>query len=309
LKLAVEGGAAQPAAGMTAGDQFMLWQMPDAARAMFEVVAARGDARAKERLALLEVQAPRMRAAAWLEEGRCAEASALVREQLLRTDLDPDLRAVLAGIEVLCQQELKQPGKQDEALAWVAGQASAAPATVLDIGRSLVAKGMTNLAAPVLSAVAMTTDPASADAARQMIRLAEEARDGAGMKRWAERVMLADPRDRNARHIVAMVGLLQGPDTNAVAIATQMHQRATQDVTLASTYALALWRSGRNEEALAVLNTLPPGQRRLPSNRLRRGLVLEALGRTNDARWMVREVRPTMLLREAEPLLEELQAP
>jgi hypothetical protein len=304
-------GEGQPMALLAAGDRFLEWQMPDAAEQVYAtLVGLKGPTAdvASQRMAALAGEAFRMRAVAHLEAGRPQDALAAVREGRERPAVPAGLRVVYAGIEGVCGQRLGQTDLVAEAKARLLAEANADPNAVVATAGEWLAQGMTREAVSVWTALAEREGAGRNESATQLLRLAESARDGAGMRRWAEHILKSDPTNPGARQIVALMNLLAGPDAAAIAEAERLHAGASNQVAVAGTWALALWRAGRPAESLAVIEGLPPVVRNQPGSRLRRALALDALGRRDEARELVRGVGTNDVLREAVPLLEQVQS-
>ncbi len=128
----------------------------------------------------------------------------------------------------------------------------------------------------------------------------------AGLRRLASRLMEADPLDDDAQNDYAILSLLLDADVpRALRLARDLHQRRPDHAGYASTYAFALNYEGRAEEALRILEKLPPAKLEEPEFAVCYGMVLAANRLPEKARHYLQIARNAPLLREERHLVEK----
>jgi predicted Zn-dependent protease len=146
--------------------------------------------------------------------------------------------------------------------------------------------------------------PAPEWALQILHRLCQAEGDTEGLLRVATRFVELDPGNDSARNNVAMLSLLLGRDVAAaLAIARELHSKASSNPVFASTYAFALHLQGQSEEALRVMKDLPPEELRNPPTAAYYGLLLAATGKNGEAQPYLELGKAARLLPEEKALL------
>jgi hypothetical protein len=142
----------------------------------------------------------------------------------------------------------------------------------------------------------------------QLIRLAEREQSGAALLRWVGAMARIRPDDLLLRNNLAALTLLLKPeDPQGFQIAERAYRRAPNNPQVADTWATALWRRNRPNEALQVYESLPRDVAIGPAERLHRALVLRDLGRNDEARALAATVEEAQLLVEERALLSTVR--
>ena len=132
--------------------------------------------------------------------------------------------------------------------------------------------------------------------------------DTAQLYRVAARVCEVYPKDDDARNNLANLSLLLNlnPDT-AESIAEQLHRKAPENPIFASTYAFALYRKGRPQQAVEIMNKLKPAELEQPALSAYYGVFLAAAGEKSKAADYLKRGETGRLLPEEKTLVEQAQ--
>jgi len=105
-------------------------------------------------------------------------------------------------------------------------------------------------------------------------------------------------------NLAATALLLKTNLTQACQLAAELYAQNTNEPPIVSTYAYALHLQGRDQEGLAALQKLKPPQLEQPSVALYYGVLLRAVGQTNEAaRFLALAQIESSLLPEEKQLL------
>lgn len=127
-----------------------------------------------------------------------------------------------------------------------------------------------------------------------------------GLYRVFGQMLKAHPGDMETANNFAMVCLLLNTNlTQAHTLAEQAHTSAPRNPAYVSTRAFSLHLQGKNDEAVALLRTLPVTELEKPGIALYYGLTLGAIGETELARVFLALADKTQLLPEEKRLREE----
>jgi len=128
--------------------------------------------------------------------------------------------------------------------------------------------------------------------------------DTAQLYRVAARLSEIDPRDDVARNNLANISLLLSLNVeSAETMAEQIYSKSPASAAYASTYAFALYRKGRTQQALDVMNKLPPRELEQPAVAAYYGIILAAAGDKSKAAEYIKRGEQARLLPEEKALL------
>jgi predicted Zn-dependent protease len=126
----------------------------------------------------------------------------------------------------------------------------------------------------------------------------------AGLQSLYARVSASDPGNLAVVNNWIMVTLLLSPsDKSAHQKARDLYKTHNANPVLASTYAFSLLLQNQKDEALEVIKKLPPRALNDPMVAVYYGLILNACGRTEDARPLLEAGSKTLLLPEEKQLV------
>ncbi|HJT81572.1 MAG TPA: hypothetical protein VJ719_10275 [Chthoniobacterales bacterium] len=130
--------------------------------------------------------------------------------------------------------------------------------------------------------------------------------DTTQLYRVAARICEVFPQDDAARNNLANLSLLLNlnPDT-AESMAEQLHRKAPANPVYASTYAFALYRKGRPQQAVEVMNKLKPADLEQPAMAAYYGVFLAAAGDKTKAAEYLQRGESGRLLPEEKALVEQ----
>lgn len=129
--------------------------------------------------------------------------------------------------------------------------------------------------------------------------------DTKGMLRVATALVAREPANEAARNNVAALSLLLDQDTtNATALAAELFKQHPRSIGIASTHALALWKQGKGDEALQVLETFKTAELRHPAIASTYGLLL-AWAKRPEAREILQIAEKASLLPEERQLVKK----
>lgn len=129
--------------------------------------------------------------------------------------------------------------------------------------------------------------------------------DTAQLYRVAARLSEIDPKDDVARNNFANLSLLLNMNTDmAETIAQQLYQKAPDKGEFTSTYAFALYRKGRTQQALDIMNKLSPATLEQPAMAAYYGIILAATGDKSKAAEYLKRGEQARLLPEEKALLQ-----
>jgi hypothetical protein len=135
-------------------------------------------------------------------------------------------------------------------------------------------------------------------------RLYQSESDTSGLLRVARRMVEVKPESDNARNNVAMLSLLLGHDAaTSLETARLLHEKAPQNASYASTYALGLHLAGRSPDGLAILRKLSPSDLNKPEIAGYYALLLSATGGQAEAAPHYELAKRAQLLPEEQKLI------
>lgn len=147
----------------------------------------------------------------------------------------------------------------------------------------------------------MTEGPNAAWALGALNRLYQNDLNTKGLLRVAMELSKLEPGNSAAGNNVAALSLLLGENLEgATKLAAELFAKHPKSIGIASTHALALYKNGKAEEALKVLEAFKPEELRHPGIASTYGVVLAALGRP--------EAREVLEIADKAPLLPEERA-
>ncbi len=130
-----------------------------------------------------------------------------------------------------------------------------------------------------------------------------------GLRRIALHLVKTDPADENAKNDLALVSLLLNIETeHAMKTARDLHEKRPDNAAFNSTYAFALYLTGRTVDALEVLEMLPPQNLEVPSIAAYYGIVLAANNSPEKASRFLELGRQASLLREEKDLVAKAES-
>jgi len=128
-------------------------------------------------------------------------------------------------------------------------------------------------------------------ALRKLENIYQEKKSTKNLLRVAIRLLEVEPGNMLARNNVAYYSLLLNQDLpTAFRLARESHEKQPKNPVLASTYAWALHRQGRNNEAIELLQIVPPELLRQPAYSACYGPILAAIGRKDEALTVLKNV-------------------
>ncbi len=157
---------------------------------------------------------------------------------------------------------------------------------------------------------ALADDPVTRQSAlQQLYRDYSSAGDTAGLNRVVARLSELDPGSDILKNNRLIYSLLSGDRSAAnLALARALYLKEPTNAAFTSTYAFALYVSGRTGEAVATMNTLRNDQLEEPANAAYYGVFLVANGAPADARKYLDLARQAKLLPEERQLVEKARA-
>jgi len=124
-----------------------------------------------------------------------------------------------------------------------------------------------------------------------------------------QRLHESSPNEAPITADLARLGLnLNRNAERAYQLAKEAYDRAPNEVNCAATYAFSLHRTGRNAEALAIIQTLPPDQLHDPHAAVYVALVLVEGGQVEEAKDYIAAAEKDEIYPEEKKLLEEAKA-
>jgi Flp pilus assembly protein TadD len=130
--------------------------------------------------------------------------------------------------------------------------------------------------------------------------------DTVDLYRVATRLCDMSPDDENAQNNFAQLSLLLNVNTErACAVAEHLYKKDPKNAVFSSTYAFALYRQGRYQQAAKVLNDLKPDDLRQPQIAAYYGMFLAAAGDKTRAAEYLERGSTAQLLPEERALVEE----
>lgn len=142
----------------------------------------------------------------------------------------------------------------------------------------------------------------------QDLLVAHEYRNGntVNLNKIYARIIEANPSDENARNNFAYTSLLLGTNENrARQIARELVLKHPGNVSYLTTHTLALHKQGKSSEAFNLVENLGSTEKTVPATMLHEALYAAAVGRTELAGRLLKDLAPDSLLPEERKLVDE----
>ncbi len=130
--------------------------------------------------------------------------------------------------------------------------------------------------------------------------------DSEGLRRLWQRKHELDPADVVITNNLALVYLLRGESKDAAhKLAAEVYESDKTNPYFVSTYAFSLYRQGKAQDALKLMNSLTPDQRKDPSTAVTYVAILVAANAKDQAREILPQIKSGNLLPEEKRLLDQ----
>jgi Flp pilus assembly protein TadD len=148
-------------------------------------------------------------------------------------------------------------------------------------------------------------------ALKHLYRIYSDKRDTRELYKIAKRILEVEPGDLIAVNNVASLGLLLDQDTSQkTKLAEDLYSKASSNPAFKTTYAFALLKTQRTDEAMQIIQGLPQEATNDPSIGLYYGLVLAADGKREAAKpYLTAALQRGRLFPEEESLARKALAP
>jgi predicted Zn-dependent protease len=162
---------------------------------------------------------------------------------------------------------------------------------------------------PTLLWASVKDSPDSAWALARLYRHYKDRGDTRGLHQVSARMMDLDPANEVLKNNYAMYSLLLGTNIeSAFKTARENYSRNTSNPIAVTTYAFALHRKARSDEALALMNTLTAEQLEEPATALYYAVFLSANKAPHLAFHYLELAKPAVLLAEEKELVASLKS-
>ena len=144
---------------------------------------------------------------------------------------------------------------------------------------------------------------------RELDRIYMQSGNTRGLNKVYASIVKSESTNYVAKNNLAATSLLINPKDlgNAHQMAKEVYTEHPENASIASTYALSLYRQKRTKDALEVLEKLPPASLADPSVAFYYGIILAASGQTSKAESYVQKAKAATLLPEEKALLNEVR--